>query len=138
MKVVMENIALFLSLAGTIIGLIVSLATVIVKLVKNGKAKKAAEQIIAVGNAVVPYIEKAETFVNFSGAEKKEYVMTKANQFAIDNGIAFDAEGISNKIEELVELTKKVNKRDDRKPAAPSPAASAKLNLAPTINSIKR
>ena len=41
--------------------------------------------------------------------EKKEYVMTKANQFALDNGIKFNEEFISNKIEDLLSLTNQVN-----------------------------
>ncbi len=35
--------------------------------------------------------------------------MTKANQYAIENGIKFDAAAVNAKIEELVSLTKKVN-----------------------------
>ena len=60
----------------------------------------------------LPYIQQAESFVHYSGAEKKEYVMTKANQYAIDNGIEFDQDMVSKKIEELVTLTKEVNKRE--------------------------
>lgn len=35
--------------------------------------------------------------------------MTKANQFALDNGIKFNEEFISNKIEDLLSLTNQVN-----------------------------
>lgn len=41
--------------------------------------------------------------------------MTKANQFAISQGIEFDPVIVSEKIEELVRLTKEVNKRDKDK-----------------------
>jgi hypothetical protein len=103
------NLEVILSMAGTIFGLTVSTLTFLVKFIKNAKAKKTAEQICKIGNAVIPYIEKAETFAGYSGAEKKEFVLTKANQFAIANDIAFDARAVSDKIEELVKMTKLVN-----------------------------
>ena len=41
--------------------------------------------------------------------EKKEYVLTRINQLAIENGINFDVKAISDKIEELIKLSKEVN-----------------------------
>ena len=60
---------------------------------------------------IIPFIVEAEKFINYTGIEKKNYVMTRLNQYAIANDIKFDQEEISNKIEELVELTKQVNKK---------------------------
>lgn len=105
----MENLEIILSAAGTALGLLVTTLTFLTKFIRSAKAKKAAEQAIEIANAVLPYIEEAEKLIHYSGEEKKEYVMTKANQFAIDNGIAFDAEDVSAKIEELIGLTKQVN-----------------------------
>ena len=105
----MENIQLIISLSGTVLGLIVTTATFIVKFIKNTKAKKAAESAIAICTAILPYIEQAETFINYSGAEKKAYVMTKARGYAIERGIKLDEDYIDGKIEELVKLTKEVN-----------------------------
>lgn len=52
--------------------------------------------------------------------------MTKANQYAIENGIRFDEALVSEKIEELVRLTKEVNKRDkDRVLSVPDSAQTA-------------
>ena len=111
----MENLELILSLAGTCVGLIIAIATVIVKYVGSTKARKTAERTIEICNAILPYIEQAETYVHYSGEEKKEYVMTKANQYAIENGIVFNKQAVSAKVEELVELTKEVNARDNDK-----------------------
>lgn len=116
----MENLNYILSLAGTAVGLLITTVTFLAKFVKSAKAKKIAEQIGAIGNAVLPYIEQAETFVNYSGAEKKEYVLTKANQFAIDNKMPFDPSAVADKIEELVKLTKTVNGRDKDKIVEPA------------------
>lgn len=107
----MENLEIILSVAGAALGLLVTTVTFLTKFITNAKAKKAAENIIAIGNAMIPYIEQAETFVNFSGEEKKEYVLTKANRYSLEHGIAFDENAVSEKIEELIDLTKRVNMR---------------------------
>ena len=57
--------------------------------------------------------------MSYSGEEKKEYVMTKANRYAIENGIAFDEEAVSAKVEELISLTRQVNARGDGKSETP-------------------
>lgn len=111
----MEKLELIVSLAGLAVGIIATVATFVVKYVSNAKAKKLAEQTIEICNAVMPYITKAETFVNYTGEEKKEYVMTKANQYAIENNISFNKEQVSEKVEELVQLTKDVNQRQKDK-----------------------
>ena len=105
----MENLELIMSLAGVCIGLIVTVATLVAKYAKSAKARQAAEQTIKICNAIVPYIEQAEGFLHYSGEEKKEYVMTKANRYAIENNIAFDEDEISEKVEELIALSKEVN-----------------------------
>ena len=71
--------------------------------------KKKLKNSYVLLDAVAPLMEIAETFTNYSGEEKKEYVMTKVNQFAIENGIRFDSQAVSNKIEELIGLSKNVN-----------------------------
>ena len=114
----MENIEIIISIASAALGLLITTVTFISKFVTNAKAKKAMENIVKIGNAIVPYIEEAETFMNYSGEEKKQYVLTKANRFAIDNNIKFDEQAVSDKIEELVTLTKQVNKRGSKSSAA--------------------
>lgn len=111
----MQNIQIILSLAGTSIGLLITMLTFLAKFIKNAKLKKAMEQVVTIGNAVIPYINEAEKFSSYSGAEKKAYVMTKANQFAIEKNIPFNENEVSEKIEELVTLTKQVNNKKDSK-----------------------
>lgn len=105
----MENLNIILSISGTALGLLITTITFFSQFIKSVKAKKFTENITKIGNVILPYIEEAETFLNFTGEEKKQYVMTKANQYAIENGIKFDAAAVNAKIEELVSLTKKVN-----------------------------
>ena len=125
----MLNLEVIISLAGTAVGFLVTAATFLAKFIKSAKAKKIAEQTIKIGDAVLPYIKQAETFVHYSGPEKKEFVLTKANQYAIEQGIRFDTELAGEKIEELVKLTKEVNKRDkDRIITAPQSALPPMFN----------
>lgn len=123
----MENLEIIISVAGAALGLLVTTVTFLSKFIKNAKAKKVAENIVKIGNAMIPYIQEAETFLNYSGEEKKQYVMTKANQFAIDNNIPFDAEAVSDKIEELIGLTKQVNVKTSS--VATSSSQPAQLNV---------
>ena len=113
----MKDLEIIISIAGTAVGFLVTAITFIAKFIKSVKAKRAAENLIQIANAVLPCIEQAEKFGHYSGAEKKEYVMTKANQFAIARGITFNPALVSTKIEELVKLTKQVNARDKDKQA---------------------
>ena len=105
----MENLEIYLSLGGTIIGLIITVLTFFIKSGKNARARRSAEQAICLGNAILPLILEVEKFSAFSGVEKKAYVMTHAQQFALDNKIAFIKENVEAKIEELVALTRQVN-----------------------------
>ncbi len=107
----MENLEIILSIAGTAFGLLITTITFLSQFIKNLSKKKSAENLTKISNAVMPFVEEAENFIHFSGEEKKQYVLTKANQFAIDNGIKFDSVAVGEKIERLVELTKKVNAR---------------------------
>jgi len=108
----MKELEIILSLSGTAAGLLVTTVTFILKFIRSTKAKRLADQLTAIGEAVVPYIEQAEGFLHYSGAEKKEFVLTKANQFAIGKGYDFNVPLVAERIEELVRLTKKVNARD--------------------------
>lgn len=108
----MENLEVILSLAGTVLGLIATSLTFLIKFIKSAKAKVVAEQVVEMCNVLMPYIKKAETFVNYSGEEKKEYVMTKATQYAQENKLKFNEEFISQQIEVLIGLTKEVNTKN--------------------------
>ena len=104
----MENLQIILSIAATAVGLLITTVTFLLKFINNTKAKNAAEGVIKIGNALLPYIEQAEQLAA-SGAAKKDFVMSLAAQFAQSHGIVFDAVAVSDKIEELLQLTKKVN-----------------------------
>lgn len=108
---ILENIEIYLSLAGVILSLVVSLIVFIIKFIKAIKNKKAQQDEVDLLDAVAPIMEIAETFTHYSGEEKKEYVLTKINQLAIENGVDYDSETVTSKIEELIKLSKQVNSK---------------------------
>ena len=105
----MKNLEVILSFTCTILGLLITAATFIIKFFSSVKAKRLAEQTIKISNALLPLIREAEKFISFSGAEKKNYDINRAREFASANKISFNIELVSSKIEELVALTKQVN-----------------------------
>ena len=109
---IMENLELILSLAGTALSLFIACMIFIAKLIRGYITKKKLKNSYVLLDAVAPLMEIAETFTNYSGEEKKEYVMTKVNQFAIENGITFNADAVTAKIEELIQLSKNVNGKE--------------------------
>ena len=108
----MENLEWILSLAVTALSLAVACASFLIKLVQalrdKIKAKKRGELL----DAVAPIMEIAENCVKYDGADKKRYVMHGVAEYAAENGIAFDAKAVADKIEELVAFSKQVNKRE--------------------------
>ena len=80
--------------------------------VKSGKWKKlfSKEQVkrgcIYVLMSIMQDVEK---FRAFSSEEKKQYVLTKFNQYCIDSGLDYDAELTDTNVETLIDFSKNVN-----------------------------
>ena len=89
--------------------LLISIFGFVVAVIKEVKLKK-WDQIKSV---LITFIEKAEEYTTYSGAEKKTAVLKWTKEFCDSHNIKFDVEKVSEQIEELVELTKKVNKKDN-------------------------
>lgn len=106
-----DNFELIVSIAGTILSLLLTCVVCIVKIIRNAKQKKFLIDNTLLMDSIAPLMEVAEKYENYSGEEKKQFVLTKINQIAIENHLKFDVEEISKKIEELIVLSKEVNKR---------------------------
>lgn len=107
----MNNLQQILTLAATCLPLLAGLLTFLLKFVKNAKAKRILEHSIKLTQNLQPLIMQAEQFTHYSGEEKKNYVITRANRFAIENGMSFDENRVSVIIDEILETTKRVNAR---------------------------
>ncbi len=109
MDSILESINTTSTLMLTIIGLIISFITFIVKFVKCVKEKKNALNLLDLTTILISLIEDAEKFINYTKEEKKEYVMVKTLKVLQDTNKKIDVDTISEEIDKLVALTKKVN-----------------------------
>lgn len=105
----MENIHLILSIGATAIGFLASTVTFLYKFIKAQKGKIGHEQHLTVRKILLGLISEAEKFLHFTGAEKKEYVLQKVNEFITENNFTVDPAVISQTIDEIVAVTKTVN-----------------------------
>ena len=107
----MENLEWILSLAVTALSLFAASVSFLIKLIKNIKDKIQVKNYNERMESVAPIMEIAENHTKYKGEDKKKYVLEKVNLYAEENGLKFYAKNVADKIEELVEFSKKVNKR---------------------------
>lgn len=110
----MENIKEIISVVSACLGFAATLTGLLIPLVKNVKAKNKLAALGRLATALQLFIADVEQYAHFTGEEKKQFVLTKANRYALENKIPFNEQTVSEKIEELVALTKSVNKRCER------------------------
>lgn len=121
-ETIVKIIALVVSVISTAVPFIISLVSTIKK---YKAAKTEAEKQAAINDMA----EVAKSFIvdaeelykqydklmkaqgSTGGAVKKDSVMTKLQAYALEHGYTFDAEFWSNKIDQLVALTRKVNSK---------------------------
>lgn len=108
-SLILENLDLTITIVSAVISLVLTIVIFAIKLANTIKQKKTIENEQDLLDAVGPIMEIAEKLSNYTGQEKKEYVLTKVNQLAIENKVKYDETKISAKIEELISLTKNVN-----------------------------
>lgn len=88
---------------------IVLILRFIIKFTKNNKLKNNLQTILSVISEIIPLIKEAETFINYSGEEKKKYVESRVLNYVNTNGLKIDENIISESIDDLVDFTKHVN-----------------------------
>lgn len=98
---------------GVYIAMTVALAiSNIVSFFKTGKWKKLFKKEnvkLSTLDVLMQFMEEVEQFKDFSSEEKKQFVITKFNQFCIDNGFEFIADLTDDNVEKLIEFSKVVN-----------------------------
>ena len=100
-----------ITIVSACLGFVATATGFLIPLIKNVKAKNKLTALNKLSTTLQSLMVDAETHSNFTGEEKKEYVLTKANRYAIDNDIPYDEQAVSEKVEDLVALSKEVNKR---------------------------
>ncbi len=104
-----ENLEMIISFVATLVSFMSALIVYIVKYVKSVKSRIRANNEIKVYDTLISLVEEAERYTNFTGSEKKTYVLTRILKFMTDNKIELSFEDIEGKIEDYITLSKKVN-----------------------------
>ena len=110
----MEEIKLIASIVVTILSLIISILFTFFKLCRAKSKYKALENDEDLYSLMLELMKIAEGFIDYNGEEKKEYVLTKLNQFAIDNKLKFNKEELDKKLEDFISLSKNVNNKESK------------------------
>lgn len=92
------------------IPLVSILASVIIAKAKNAKVRKYANHILSVSEIAKDFIVEAEKHTNYTGAEKKSFVLSRLLKYLVDNAIhSVSEKTLSDIIENEVALTNSVN-----------------------------
>lgn len=75
----------------------------------NNRGKGILEQLPIIEAHVIKLMEEAEAIKGLTGPQKKKYVLDAVEIFLRENSINFPIKLVSDIIENLIELTKKVN-----------------------------
>lgn len=109
------------SLVFSVLTIILSVLTIIMKKSKSKKVQEIASQleqttsnVIAVKNIILDFMKQAEQFINYTGSDKKSWVITKTKEYCMRNEIAYDDSLIEATIESLIEFSKSVNAPDEK------------------------
>ena len=79
---------------------------------KNKKLKDFAVRSLKVLDWCKDAVIFAETFINMSGEDKKKLAMEKVIETCIKNDIVVNQDEISEDIEKIIEISKKVNNKE--------------------------
>lgn len=108
-----ETLKLILTAVGLGLALISSILVAIAKNSKSVKVAKKATNLLSVITAVQTFVSQAESIVGFTGVNKKEWVMTKVNQYCISKGIAYDNDEVDKLVEQFIDFSKQVNAKNE-------------------------
>lgn len=106
-----EILKLILAIAGPICALLTAILSVIVTLTKNKKVKKDCDDLITILFKVENKIIEAEKFINWTGEEKKQYVLSMLQNEIANTGITNDL--VDTLIENFIYFSKQVNNKKE-------------------------
>lgn len=76
---------------------------------KNSVLAKALQAALFMKEAVGRLVIEAEDFINYSGKDKKAWVVTKVKELCINNNVDYTEKAIDEAIEAVINITKRVN-----------------------------
>ena len=75
----------------------------------NSVLAKALQAALFMKEAVGRLVIEAEDFINYSGKDKKAWVITKVKELCINNNVEYTEKAIDEAIEAVINITKRVN-----------------------------
>lgn len=106
----------FLENCYTIFSIIIAVASIILSIVSEFRKKKTEKLSLTqqtLSSKIENLVVEAEKFLNYSGEEKKNYVLTRAKQYLTSvKCTKISDSSISDIIERFVSITKLVNQRE--------------------------
>ena len=108
----MDKFYLYTEVIITVATLLITTISFLIKSVKSSKAQKTSKAEIHINNILLKLMEEAEKYVNYSGEEKKAYVITRVKEEFLRNKVKLDTNKVNDKIESLIQLSKNVNGRN--------------------------
>ena len=106
-----QTIDLIIKCTTGAVSVVLAICTIIAG-IKSGKWKKLFNKEngkVSSLSVLMSIMEEVEKFKSFSAEEKKQYVLTKFNQYCIDSGLDYDAELTDTNVETLIDFSKNVN-----------------------------
>ena len=76
---------------------------------ENSVLAKALKAALFMKEAVGRLVIEAEDFINYSGKDKKAWVITKVKELCINNNVEYTEKAIDEAIEAVINITKRVN-----------------------------
>jgi len=110
-KIMFSTVREIVVIIGAAVGLLGTAIPLVVNLIRKSRQWARERDWNQLMNVLPELIIDAEQFVNYTGIEKKEYVKSRLLVYALKNKIVFD-DRYDAKIDEIVRLTKLVNRRN--------------------------
>lgn len=99
----------YIELILVIIGLISAVVGLLIGLTKSEKGKAKLSKVLFYTNKISDLVVEAEKFIDLDGSAKKDYVLLAFEKLAEENGVEFDIKVADEIIEQVIDLSKKVN-----------------------------
>lgn len=95
------------------ISVLVLFIKILIKKLKRGEVT--AEELTDYTTLLLQLITKAEGFTNWTGDEKKNYVLSNVMATLLRNGAAYDEEAVGEDVDKLIDFSKNVNAKETKK-----------------------
>jgi len=104
-----------LMIIGPVLGILATGIPLLIGLIRKTKKLIKERNWNKIMEILPSLIVEAEKLANYRGQEKKEYVKSRLAVYSVKNKIAFDEARFEAAIDDIVRLTREVNKRDKDK-----------------------